>query len=118
VHARGFVQYAWQENPPWPAHDPLAELFAQLDNLAVTMTPGDERDAACRQLWEGKTKEDMVRYLCFKRDCPNFGFLVYKGVLADIRGEDLEAVVREIDEKKLWFQKGNDTNYFSCQGAD
>jgi hypothetical protein len=118
VHARGFVQYAWQENPPWPADDPLAELFSQLDNLAVIVLPGDERDAACRQLWEGKTAEDMMRYLSFKRGCPHFGFLVYEGVLAGIPGEELEAIVRRVDEEKLWYQKGSDTNYFSCQGAD
>jgi hypothetical protein len=118
VCARGFVQYAWQENPPWPANDPLADVFSQLDNLAVTMLPGSDRDAACRQLWEGKTKEDMMRYLRFKRDCPEFGFLVYKEVLAGIPGEDLEAIVRRVDEEKLWYQKGNDSNYFSCQGAD
>jgi hypothetical protein len=118
VHARGFVQFAWQDNPPWPVDDPLADVFSQLDNLAVSMAPGDERDAACRKLWAGKTKEDMMRYLRFKVYCPNFGFMVYEEVLAAVPGEELEAIVRRVDEEKLWFQKGNDSNYFSCQGAD
>jgi hypothetical protein len=118
VYARGSIQYAWQENPPWPADDPLADLFSELDNLAVSMPPGAERDAACCKLWAGKTVEDMMRYLSFKVYCPNFGFLVYKKVLASIPGDELEAVVRVVGERRLWFQKGNDSNYFSCQGED
>jgi hypothetical protein len=59
----------------------------------------------------------MIDYLSAKVRCRRYGLVVYPEQLAWIPGDQVEPIVSEVARHKLWFQKGDDTKFFTCQGA-
>lgn len=111
-------QLPWQQlgQAPWPASHEYAKVFARLDELGPSTKPGKERVAATRALLAGLPKAVVQEYLERKVFCTRYGFLLYEGALACIKGDDLEADAQALDAASLWFQKGKDVNFFTAQG--
>lgn len=115
---RTTLQMPWQirGQQPWAPSHPNADLFSRVETLAVTMKDGKERDEAVHKLLSMLPKAVSTEYLNLKLNDARYGFMVYRGALRHVSGEELEAAAMRLDGKSLWYQKGKDKNFFTGQG--